>query len=99
MAESYIDFGFLGMFVPIVLLGMLYGLQYRYVVTRAEYLVFAFAAAPVIMMPMCKFETSAVKILGANLTTFGVFVLAFLLLAPSLHRMLQARSVIRARMA
>jgi hypothetical protein len=90
MAESYIDFGSLGMFVPILLLGLLYGGQYRYIVTRRRYMILAIAAAPVLMMPMSKFETTAAKILGGTLTTFGVFVVAFSVLAPKFYSMLQA---------
>ena len=78
MAESYIDFGSLGMFVPIFLLGVLYGAEYRYLITRRRYLTFAYGAAPVILISASQFETSAVKIMGGNLTTFGVFVIAFI---------------------
>jgi hypothetical protein len=88
MAESYIDFGSVGMFVPIFLLGLLYGGQYRYIITRRHYLMLAFGVAPVLMMPMSKFETTAVKIIGGSLITFGVFAVAFSLFAPAFYRML-----------
>jgi hypothetical protein len=90
MAESYIDFGSLGMFVPVFLLGLLYGGQYRYILTRPQWQILAFGAAPVLMMPVSKFETTAIKILGGSLTTFGVFLIAFGLFAPNFYRMLRA---------
>jgi hypothetical protein len=96
MAESYIDFGSLGMFVPILLLGLLYGGQYRYIITRRQYVLLAAAAAPVLMLPMAKFEVSAIKILGGSLTTFGVFVVAFTFFAPRFYRLLQVPGAKRA---
>ena len=92
MAESYIDFGSLGMFVPILLLGLLYGFQYRYAITRARYMIFAFGAAPILLMSAAKFELGAAKILGGSLTSFAVFVIAFHVCAPYLHRILQQSS-------
>jgi len=92
MAESYIDFGSLGMFVPILLLGLLYGFQYRYAITRTRYMIFVFGAAPVLMMSAAKFELGAAKILGGSLTSFAVFVVAFHVCAPYLHRILQQSS-------
>ena len=92
MAESYIDFGSLGMFVPILLLGVLYGFQYRYAITRTRYMILAFGAAPVLITSASKFELSAAKILGGSLTSFGVFVIAFHVGAPYLHRILRQSS-------
>jgi hypothetical protein len=90
MAESYIDFGPAGMFVPIFLLGLLFGAQYRYLITRPRYLLFAYGAAPVILMPMAQYGWSAAKILGGNVTSFAAFYLAMLLVVPRIHRWLLA---------
>jgi hypothetical protein len=84
------------MFVPILLLGLLYGGQYRYIITRRQYVMLASAAAPVLLLPMAKFEVSAIKILGGSLTTFGVFVFAFTLFAPGFYRLLQVPGAKRA---
>jgi hypothetical protein len=89
MTETYIDFGSPLMFVPIFLLGLLYGVQYRYIITRRQYVIFAFGAAAVLMMPMAKFEASIVKTLGGSLTTFGVVIITFSMFAPKLWRLLQ----------
>ena len=42
MAESYIDFGPIYMFVPILLLGVFYGLIYRYFIARKDFRVHRF---------------------------------------------------------
>jgi hypothetical protein len=89
MAESYIDFGPAGMFVPIFLLGLLFGAQYRYLITRPRYLLFAYGAAPVILMPMAQYGWSAAKILGGNVTSFAAFYVAMLLVVPRIHRWIQ----------
>src|SRR4029077_17601492 len=74
MAESYIDFGPIGMFVPIFLLGLLLGYEYRYFASRRSYLVFAYGLTPVVFQVATSYEETAIKILGGNLT---VFIVAF----------------------
>lgn len=76
MAESYIDFGPEGMFVPILLLGLLLGFEYRYFATRRSYLVFAYGLLPVVFGTVIAYEETAIKILGGNLTVFIVSYLA-----------------------
>jgi hypothetical protein len=88
MAESYIDFGPAGMFVPIFLLGLLFGAQYRYLITRPRYLLFVYGAAPVILMPMAQFGWSSAKVLGGNITSFAAFYVTMLFVVPSIHRWL-----------
>jgi hypothetical protein len=92
MAESYIDFGPAGMFVPIFLLGLLFGAQYRYLITPPRYLLFAYGAAPVILMPMAQYGWSAAKILGGNITSFAAFFVAMLLVVPRIHGWIQGTS-------
>jgi hypothetical protein len=89
MAESYIDFGSLGMLAPIFVLGLLFGFLYRYVITRRRYMIFAFGAAPILILPASKYEIGAAKILGGTLTTFLVFLIGFHLCAPYIHRAFQ----------
>jgi len=85
MAESYIDFGPIGMFLPIFLLGLLLGYEYRYFITRRRFVVFASGLAPVVFITAASFETTAIKILGGNLTTFIVCYLAFRFVIPILQ--------------
>ena len=78
MGESYIDFGPIGMFAPIFVLGLLYGLVYRLFVKYARFKVIGFGAATsVLLFSAYNFETSNVKILGGMLACAiitGVFV-------------------------
>ena len=88
MAESYIDFGKFGMFIPIGLLGLLYGLMYRYFVSRPRYLLFAYGAAAAMLRVAGSYETTAVKLLGGGLTAFAAMYLAFRFMVPKVHRWL-----------
>jgi hypothetical protein len=78
MGESYIDFGRYIMFIPIFLLGLLYGLIYRVFVKYARFKVVGFAAATsVLLFSGYNFETSNIKILGGMLASAiitGIFV-------------------------
>jgi hypothetical protein len=85
MAESYIDFGPIGMFLPIILLGLLLGFEYRYFATRRSNLVFAYGLTPVIFQIATSYEITAVKVLGGNLTVFLIAVLALKFALPYLH--------------
>jgi hypothetical protein len=76
MAESYIDFGPVFMFVPIFLLGLLVGFEYRYFATRRFSLVFSYGLLPVVFGTVIAYEETAIKILGGNLIVFIVSYLA-----------------------
>jgi hypothetical protein len=82
MAESYIDFGPVGMFAPILLLGLLIGFEYRYFATRRAYLVFAYGLLPVVFGTVIAYEETAIKVLGGNLTVFIISYLAYKFAIP-----------------
>jgi hypothetical protein len=68
VAESYIDFGVKGMFAPILLLGLFYGLIYRFFADHQRYRVLGFAMATAILVfGAYTIETSNIKLLGGNL--------------------------------
>jgi hypothetical protein len=90
MAESYIDFGPVGMFVPIFLLGLLVGFEYRYFATRRSSLVFAYGLLPVVFATVITYEETAAKILGGNLTVFIVSFLACKFAVPIIQPWLRA---------
>jgi hypothetical protein len=91
MAESYIDFGPIGMFVPISLLGLLYGFEYRYFASKRYWLVFAYGLTPVVFLVTTSYEETAIKILGGNLTVFIVALLAWKFAVPILQPWLSRR--------
>lgn len=73
VADSYIDFGVPVMYLPIYLLGLLWGLLYRYFVRSADgsYLV-GYALSVVVLLNAMSFEIGIVKLLGSVLTSFLV---------------------------
>ena len=73
MGESYIDFGPIGMFVPILCLGLFYGLIYRFFVNHHPVKVVGFAMATAILIfGAYTIETSNVKLFGGNLMSLIV---------------------------
>jgi hypothetical protein len=90
MAESYVDFGPILMFVPIFLLGLLYGAEYRYLANQRLKL-FAYGAMPVVLQSASEFGLTAVKILGSNLTIFLAIYIVLRFLAPTIQRLIMAR--------
>jgi len=67
MAESYIDFGWLGMFIPIFLLGVFYGTIYRLFGYRQQNRLFAMGCAVAILVfGAYTIETSNTKLVGGN---------------------------------
>jgi len=73
MGESYIDFGRFGMFAPVLLLGVFYGLIYRYFVYGGRRKVLGFAmATATLVFGAYSMETSNIKLIGGNLTAFLV---------------------------
>lgn len=65
VGESYIDYGPVGMFVPIFLLGVFYGVIYRCFVIRSRHkLVGSALAVSVLIFSAYEIETSNIKIVG-----------------------------------
>jgi hypothetical protein len=64
MAESYVDFGPVGMFVPILLLGVLWGAIYAYFLSRPHPAAVNCAFAAVALMDTVGYESSATKIVA-----------------------------------
>ena len=68
MGESYIDFGPVGMFAPILLLGLFYGFIYRFFACHHPVKVVGFAMATAILIfGAYTIETSSAKLVGGNL--------------------------------
>jgi hypothetical protein len=74
IGESYIDFGRYGMFVPILLLGIMYGLIYRWFILNAPNALFGTAfGTSLLLIPASPLETSNIKIMGTIVAGFIVF--------------------------
>lgn len=92
MAESYVDFGPLGMMFPIAAVGLLWGLMYRFFMTRHYPMVFRMAAATSVLVSANKLEMASVKLLGALVMSFLLTTLFLRYLVPVLVRYLKGVS-------
>lgn len=91
MGESYIDYGKVGMFVPVLLLGLFYGCIYRYFV-HFPHPVMGFAMATAILLfGAYQLETSNIKLVGGNLMTFLVLAFVSKLTGETVWRMMLRR--------
>lgn len=75
-AESYIDFGPLGMFVPILLLGAIWGWGYRLLTQASRVPLVGIGAATVFILSGAQyFESSNIKLVGGALTLLPILYL------------------------
>lgn len=89
MAEAYIDFGPIFMFLPIALLGAVLGFFYRWLIRQPGYKVLVGAAlAPFALMPARVAETSILKMIPSLILTLLVSIVVIKFLAPKLLRSL-----------
>jgi hypothetical protein len=77
VAESYIDFGPYGMFLPVFALGLIWGAMYAFYVRRAPTPEEGFAFALALLINASSFEIASVKLLGGMLMRFIVLALVF----------------------
>lgn len=89
MAESYIDFGRYGMFLPIALLGLIWGGIYYYFVSRASINIIGQGFATAVLYNASQFEMTSIKLIGGVLTTFLVFALIQAFIVPPVSRWLR----------
>ena len=89
MAESYVDFGPVLMFLPILLLGVFYGLIYRLFVINSRYVLLGCGIATAILVfGGNAIETSNVKLIGGNVTALLVLGAFYFALGGSVRRWL-----------
>jgi hypothetical protein len=90
VAESYVDFGPLWMFAPIVLLGIFYGLIYRMLVvhSRAKLICTAIASS-ILIFGAYTIETSNIKIVGGIMTELLVIGTMYLLFGQAFKTWLE----------
>ncbi len=75
MGESYVDFGAPAMFLPIFLLGVLWGAIYAYFMSRSGSALFVNAFAAVVLLQAAQFEVASIKLLGGVLLKFIILAL------------------------
>jgi hypothetical protein len=88
MAESYIDFGPVVMFLPILLIGLGWGFMYRYFLNAGSHKLFGYGIAVAVLVSANQLEITTTKLLGGMLVGFVVMALVQRLLVPSMHKAL-----------
>lgn len=102
MAESYIDFGRYGMFVPILVIGLLWGFMYYYFVSKSQIPLIGYGFATSLLIDAYQFDMAGIKLLGGVLMKFLVLALFFHFVMPHVSDWLQGtrnRTVFSARQA
>jgi hypothetical protein len=90
--ESYIDFGPVFMFLPILLVGIFYGTIYRCFVIRARYKLLGGAVVTsILVFNGSAIETSNIKVLGSGLAELAVLSAFYFTIGPWLMRWLSNR--------
>lgn len=92
VAESYIDFGFYGIWVPLLLLGIGWGYMYRHCLRHAGRGAIGYGFATTLLLNAYQFEMSGIMLLGGVLMKFLVFAMIIHLGLPYVESWLRAGS-------
>ena len=85
-ADCYIDFGLIGMFIPLLLFGFIYGKSYFYFIRKSsENYIFNFAVVGSIYMELFAFESDSIFVFGRLYINLMVFLLLKIFLFPKLY--------------
>lgn len=90
MAETYIDFGHM-MFLPILLLGLVYGLEYKYFARQRRYVILSYGAITLVLSGATKYESSIIKIVGGNLTMLIVMIIVIKTVVPAVSKWMSGK--------
>jgi hypothetical protein len=84
-ADCYIDFGYIGMFIPLLILGFIYGSTYFYFVKNSSNnYIFNFAVVGSMYLEMIAMESDSIYIAGRLYVTLLVFFLLKIFFFPKL---------------
>ncbi len=84
-ADGYVDFGYIGMFIPLLILGFIYGKSYFYFVRKSSNnYIFNFAVVGSMYLEMIAMESDNIFIAGRLYVTLLVFFLLKIFLFPRL---------------
>ncbi len=84
MGESYVDFGKIGMFFPIFLLGFTWGFMYYLFRSRTQTLLTGYAFATALLINAYKLEIASGKVLGGVVSKFIVLFIVLKFIEPTL---------------
>jgi hypothetical protein len=84
-ADGYIDFGYIGMFIPILILGFIYGSTYFYFVKKSSNnFVFNYSVVAAVYMELFAFESDGIFVAGRLYVNLLVFFILSKTLFPRL---------------
>jgi hypothetical protein len=84
-ADGYIDFGYIGMFIPLLILGIIYGSSYFYFIKNSsKNYVFNYAVAGALFMEFFAFESDNIFVVGRLYANLLVFFILKIFLFPRL---------------
>ena len=84
MADSYVDFGPVYMFIPLALLGLLLGSIYKYFIHNAYNKMWGYVLATPIFFFVSSYETASIKLFGNLIMYFIVFYFLNKFIVPQL---------------
>lgn len=84
-ADGYIDFGYVGMFIPLLILGVIYGGSYFYFVKNSSSnFIFNYAVVGAIYMELFSFESDNIYVIGRLYVNLLVFFMLKVFFFPKL---------------
>ena len=84
-ADGYIDFGYVGMFIPLLLLGLIYGISYYFFIRKSSNnFIFNYAVVGALYMELISFESDNIVVAGRLYVNLMVFLILRLFLFPKL---------------
>ena len=90
-AECFIDFGYVGMIFPLMLLGLIYGKLFSYFVTKASpNLLFNYAVAGSFFMEFNAFEMDGTVLIGRLFASTVTYIILIKSVFPIVHKLLLA---------
>lgn len=76
VADSYVDFGPVWMYLPLFAIGLLWGAMYRYFMTRSTSALLGFGFTIAVLLTASTFEIASVKLLAGVVVKFLALALA-----------------------
>lgn len=91
MADAYIDFGVPLMFVPVFLLGMLWGWMYRMFVLRSNIKLIGMGLAMIVLIHTFKLETAIIKLFGGVMIKFIILFVMMLFMERDMFKFINLK--------
>ena len=84
-ADGYIDFGYVGMFIPLLILGFIYGSTYYYfIIKSSDNFIFNYAVVGALYMELFSFESDNIFVIGRLNVNLMVFIILKIFFFPKL---------------